>query len=722
MGKNFKEETKRKAEAALLKAERDLIYLQDLRKNFESEDAIVPNHIDKEIMDKTEKAQKAVKRAKDYLKKVNGTRIDPSSIPSKMEEKEAAIKELNKSTEKRKIELDVTEHEKYSGPISRTREATHNLKEVIPTLSKEIKFQNIGFGGEKEYSDFVARGTYNKILFDPKDGTRDPEIVESYYKRLEDNKLTPNPYFTEMDGEIYYLIKNFFEAKQDKNNRDFGMSLAYLQGFCNTLVWYVANIEKSGENNDIRRAYLSGRKIKVMPRLDSPVKFSIFGKGWNRNPLKEAAWIVVHSYLINILLNESDQYKLIPKNKELVPMWNNYISMMDDVPDLVKKYYYLNDDGESIFTRSLKKSIAADIATERDLKTSHPVDDHEEGATVPFEEAIVVDTTGITSSVEELKANFKNSIKEDNVIDAEFKLVPANIDNNKKENQQDNKNEATKNVEAKEENIPKKEDKKVDDASAVKPISRPIESDPTIDQNNRDTEQFIPKLNRFTDLARKNGYSVFYGSKPTVFPGMAIAILINRENSEEKRVLLLDPCLVYGDTLRVININNNLQNVDLKRCAFVAISQKEAVEKLIKGTFDKEDRKKNNEQLPRVLNDFRDPYHFIDRVDLSNLQEITKKPDGKSISFNEWKKLVINISNILKNSSIPVCRFRVCEYINCNKFKLICDDQVKIFHISNINHEPSQAQAFAQKFWVDYDPEKYGDANYAFGVMNNNVA
>ena len=188
MGKNFKEEAKRKAEATLLKAERDLIYLQDLRKKFESENAIVPDHIDKEIKDKTVKAQKAVKRAKKYLKKVNGIRIDPSSIPSKMEEKETAIKELNESTEKRKIEFDITEHEKYSGPISRTREATHDLKKIIPTLSKEIKFQNIGFGGEKEYSEFVAKGTYNKILFDPKDGTRDPEIVKSFDKKLEYNK------------------------------------------------------------------------------------------------------------------------------------------------------------------------------------------------------------------------------------------------------------------------------------------------------------------------------------------------------------------------------------------------------------------------------------------------------------------------------------------------------------------------------------------------------
>ena len=682
MGKNFDETIKAKAAEALLKAEQEQIYCQEMRKKLSDPDVVVPDHIEKDLKEREEKAKKAVERAEKYLKKVDGVRIDPFSVPSKTDKEKEAIKRLNESSPEnpeKKIELDITEHEKYSGPIARIREKTHDLESLIPNTTKEIKFQNIGFGGEKEYSDFVAKGTYDKILFDPKDGTRDPKIVGEYYKKLEANLLKPNPYFTEEDGEIYFLVKNFFEAKQTKESREFGMALAYLQGFCNTLVYYIGRVEKSGENNEIRKAYLSGKKIKVMPKLDSPVKFSILGKGWNRNPLKEAAWIVVHSYLINMFLNESDQFKLIPKNKELVPMWNNYISMMDDVPDLVKKYYYLNDEGESVFTRSLKKSIAADVA----IKTDHPVDDHEPGA-VPFEEAIVVDTTNAMATEKEVKANFKDSIKNDKVIDGEFKIVTT--------------------TEKKEE----KEEKKV--------VVRPDEPNQELKQNNIDTEAFIPKLNKFTDLARKNGYSVMYGSRPN-FPRMVLALLINRKDPNLKRVLLIDPCTIYGDTLRVVNINS-LDNEDLKRDAFVAISQKEAVEKMINGTFDKEDRKKNNEQLPRVLNDYRDKYHFIDRVDLSSLQELSKKPDGKSISFNEWKKLVINISNILKDSSIPVCRFRLCEYNSCNKFKLICDDAVQLFHASTIYSEPSQIEAFNQRFWVDYDPEKHGDSNYVFGIMN----
>lgn len=617
--------------------------------------------------------------------------------------------------------------------IKKAANKSQNLREFLKNVPSESKYDSMGISGE--IFDYNAKEDSNgniiiSLAVESKGGARDRSVIKPYLEKFMNHKLTPEPYFTEKDGEVYWLVKDFFESNYP--SRDADSKLIPLCRFFNVLNRQVNNdlyakydtMWDKFCSSDIRKAYNTGKTITIKP------KDSLFKKSWNRNPLKEAAWVVVHSYLIDKFMSENYQYRLVPKKPELAIMWNHYIEMMDDVPDLVKRYYYLNENGKSAFmyyyetevmnTKADKPNTGESVDGVK-LETEHPVDDHEEGA-VPFEEAIVVDTTGINSSVEELKANFENSIKEDNVIDAEFKLVPATVDSSKKENQQDNKNEAAKKVELKEENIPKKEEKKIDSASTIKPVLRPAEPDPTIDQNNINTEQIIPKLNKFTDLARKNGYSVYYGSKPEVFSDLAIAILINRKNPEEKRVLLLDPCLIYGDTLRVINVNNNLQNVDLKRCAFVAISQKEAVEKLIKGTFDKEDRKKNNEQLPRVLSDFRDTYHFIDRVDLSNLQEITKKPDGKSISFNEWKKLVINISNILKNSNIPVCRFRVCEYTNCNKFKLICDDQVKIFHISNINHEPSQAQAYAQKFWVDYDPEKYGDANYAFGVMNNNVA
>ena len=616
--------------------------------------------------------------------------------------------------------------------VKKAANKSQNLREFLKNVPLESKYDSMGISGE--IFDYNAKEDSNgniiiSLAVESKGGARDKSIVKPYIKKFMAHEFSAEPYFNENDGEVYWLVKDFFESNFP--SRDADSKLIPLCRFFNVLNRQVNNDLYAKYDTmwdkfcapDIREAYNTGKIITIKPRN------GIFKKSWNRNPLKEAAWVVVHSYLIDKFMCENYQYRLVPKESKLVIMWNHYIDMMNDVPELVKNYYRLNEKTvKSPFTYYYETEVMNTKADEPNtgesvngvrLETEHPVDDHEEGA-VPFEEAIVVDTTGITSSVEDLKLNFENSVKKEEVIDTEFKLVPTIVENNKKE-QQDNKTEVIK-VEAKEENIPKKEEKKVDDVSTVKPVSRPIESDPTFDQNNKDTEESIPKLNRFTDLARKNGYSVFYGSKPDVFPGIAIAILINRKNPEEKRVLLLDPCHIYGDTLRVININNNLQNVDLKRCTFVAISQKEAVEKLIKGTFDKEDRKKNNEQLPRVLSDFRDTYHFIDRVDLSNLQEITKKPDGKSISFNEWKKLVINISNILKNSNIPVCRFRVCEYTNCNKFKLICDDQVKMFHISNINYEPSQAQAYNQKFWVDYDPEKYGDANYAFGVMNNNVA
>jgi hypothetical protein len=131
-----------------------------------------------------------------------------------------------------------------------------------------------------------------------------------------------------------------------------------------------------------------------------------------------------------------------------------------------------------------------------------------------------------------------------------------------------------------------------------------------------------------------------------------------------------------------------------------------------------EDKKKNNEQLPRCMTDFREKYTFIDRIDMKDLQTLSKKPDGRSISFNEWKKLVINISNVLRNQKdIPICRFRLSEYTNCNKFKMICDDKVQITYATDLIYQPSQQAAMNSMFWVDYDSEQYKDSNYIFGSI-----
>ena len=579
---------------------------------------------------------------------------------------------------------------------------SQNLFEFFGNLPKEFKYDKIGLSSdfyEDKSSNTKEYPEYSKV-FIIRTGYRDPEIVNEYFQKFINGKLKPEPYFTKKDGDVYWLVKRFFESRINTQESD--KNLANLARHFNVLNRQV--------NNDMYKKYDSlGDKLAAPAVRKAYYTGKCNGK---QNPLKEAAWIVVHSYVIDRFFSENYQYRLIPKHQELVPLWNSYINSMEDIPDIVKKYYILNENCESPFTYHYKnetlkekendyqevKPVAGYISTDPAMD-EHPMDDKEPGAVeenvseeTPFEEAVVVNNSSdtISEAVNKVFDIVNNEKKEEKIIDGKFEQV-------------------------KEDPTPKKEEKK-EETLPKKIYKRPDEPDETIKKNNEDAEGFVNKLDRFTNLCRNNGYSVFYSNNQW-YPNLVQAFIFSRSNPEDKRYILLDPCIIYGDTLRVIHMKDH---EGARKGTFVAISQKDLVEKIIKGTFDKDDRKKNMDQLPRVLGDYKDKYIFIDRIDLHNLQELTKKEDGRSISFNEWKKLIINVSNVFKNSEIPVCRFRITEIKDCNHFKMICDDKVQIFYKSTLGQEESHIKAAQGNFWVDYDVDKYKDSNYIFGIINNN--
>lgn len=708
MSKMYNEETKNKASKKLLEAEKELIYCNDLLDKFAKDSTLIPDHIEKELKERKEKAERAVKRNTNFVQKVCTERIDPTTVSSKMQENLMIIEELNKV---KPTPIENIAEQKLESPISRVKSKSHNLKEIIENISREIEFNKLGID-----STDIEKGIKDKkitVSIDHKGVTKDHEIIKEYHNCLLEGKFTPEPYFTEDDGEVYWLVKNFFNPKTPE---DRFAAAPYLCRFFNILNRQINNYPFNDEvfgAKKIRAAYNNGKVIKIIPALNSPVKFSIMGKGWVRNPLKEAAWAVVHSYLLDILLPENNMFKLIPKTSELVNLWNTYISRMDDVPEIVKKYFYLDDEAESIFTRNFKKS-AVFTAEDNSIKgylNDHPVDDHEPGA-VPFEEAVVDSVNTIVDTVVDAAKELKNAInndtsdkkeKDDKIIDGKFELIDISekkdIDKKKSDKNSNNRKETKSSDE-------KKTEPKV--------IVRPDEPDQNISFNNETFEAKVQNLYRFTNMCRKLGYSVVY-SNNQYYPALVQAFIFNRSNYDgDRRYTLLDPCIIYGDTLRVIYINDT---EFIRTGCFVAISQKELVEKIIKGTFTKEDRKVNNDQLPKVLNDFRDRYIFIDRIDFSNLQKITFNNETKrSISFRDWKGLVVNISNILRNPDIPICRFRIVEYKDISHFKLMADSN-KVNHQCTILNEESDILAKKSGFWVDYNPDAYPDSQYIYGTM-----
>lgn len=215
--------------------------------------------------------------------------------------------------------------------------------------------------------------------------------------------------------------------------------------------------------------------------------------------------------------------------------------------------------------------------------------------------------------------------------------------------------------------------------------------------NNEEFIKAYPKLKMFTKYAKDANLWVIYEE----VDGLINATLVEKETNKLVRILKLDYKVIYGDTLRILT-NNNKEG-DLRKELFIPIENKALASKIIKGeTISKEERKEYYSKLPRVITDFRNPYSFIDRVDMSGLK----------ISTEKWYQLVVNISTVLTNNLIPMCRFKVDEYKSPEDFLLVVTDQAPVFK-SNIMKESSHKFALADKIAVDYDTKLYANNDEA---------
>jgi len=217
----------------------------------------------------------------------------------------------------------------------------------------------------------------------------------------------------------------------------------------------------------------------------------------------------------------------------------------------------------------------------------------------------------------------------------------------------------------------------------------------------------IPKLARVTNLCNRLGYGVVYETTP-VYPGLVQIRLIDKRTGRPHKVLMLDPKLIYGDQERIITQDN--MSGDIRKECFIPI-QENLLNKVVKGSLNKDDRKKLNERLPRVMTDYRGSYHLLDRVDLRSLA-------NTNIQFKEWRDLIINISNVLRDQNLPLCRYRLMDYKSPTQFKLYCDEGVLSAFKTPIFNEPSHIEAVCNRLWVDYDASKYPNPYYTYGYTN----
>ena len=142
----------------------------------------------------------------------------------------------------------------------------------------------------------VRKGTLSSVIgqfVDHDDIEASREYVREY---LDLKKSTPGEYFTKKDGKIYSIVKDLYSAEYMSG--DYEIAVAKL-------------------NSYIGRFYraMIGCPVGISEKIEAPR----IRKGYAKceTPMKIAAWIAVHSYLLNAFLPRNAIKSLIPKSLEL---------------------------------------------------------------------------------------------------------------------------------------------------------------------------------------------------------------------------------------------------------------------------------------------------------------------------------------------------------------------------------------------------------------------
>lgn len=538
------------------------------------------------------------------------------------------------------------------------------------------------------------------------------------------------------------FTNDYFDAKEDKQvikmiNKFYNGNIGTKDYECNILdLTRIVNIT--------RRAIL-GKSFKDEILGSKNIKKSYFEDKniGGFNALKFMAWVVPHAYITGLFMTPKDIFDSIPKTKrEIQTIWNAYINSQLDLRDDVAKMFIFDTNGVCAYVEQ-KKSLFCTFGNKQ-----HPTDD------IPFDDAADADTIPLTTT-EVIRGNRKMDEdyraavnKPDKVIDVDYTV--QNDDDSKSK-----KDEPSKPINPKDEvvmkpNVDQTTDKTPTIAKEVvtpatdstkdedgyeyfseddsksgdqmtfgELIASQIEKGNTInpaviasvmsekdninamnlgDVVKANNEQWseIPRLSKFTSYVQEAGKNVLYTMDKELLGLIDVKIIDNDGNIT--RELHIDPCLMYGDTLRVITTDN--AKGDIRRETFIPISNKEIVMAAINGPLTKDQRKTIVSALPRCLGDFRTKYSFLDKVDMRGIAD-PKKSDIIGLAFEDWRSLVTNISNILKTKGFPVCRVRVSEYRDPDNFQLICDDKVYSTYPTAILTEPSNMSAVQNRFFIN---------------------
>lgn len=621
-------------------------------------------------------------------------------------------------------------------------------------------------------------------------------------KYLDEHTGRVDPYFERKDGKIYDLVNKLYSTIYLSGSYEYNISQLYSYA---------------------GRFY---RAIAGCPVHDEVFKAGFIKRGYlkGKSELKIAAWICVHSCILNAFLSKDQIKRLIPKDTKLIGDWNKYVSRMTDVPMYIAGEFILDNNCRCLYYDN-KKVVNTNIndIDSRDVKDIHKEnqelikdlekqfsdlgfssksDDHPKDD-APFDQSTIIKNADVIDiktkkpvkaetispqkvssdkpMEKEIKANIFDDISPKKDI-VEEDLVKSSVNTSVDSPEKDEYLEKMAKEESKKRKEPKPEDKtiipvgdvkveseaeklkkkkreevkekkehekksdvrfqkkkeytfgqlrdavkfadpsktaagkapsvkagkdQINQINSMSSIVGSIPDTPVVDEsnpndpysaNNRMWEMAFPGLDAFTKLIHKAGFYVQY-MRSDKFPEFIYVEIIdftmNNGMGGVKKIFFVDPGLVYGDTMRLVTTDRS--DCYILGEIYLSKSQSDMIIKAIQTGLTKEDRKNINSSLPRFL------HSVLYYVDMRGLQ-------GKMKNFLVWRSFMTNLTNVVRCT--PECRFRLLEVDSKDKFKLICDKQVKSVTYLDIYSNPEHVRESAKGLIIDYDPEKYGDKVY----------
>ena len=481
-------------------------------------------------------------------------------------------------------------------------------------------------------------------------------LCDAYVTNLTNNKVKFNP-FIKGEGKMYFFVDTLNNGKV--GSREYEDNLICFEGFINTFHRQLAGYPNKDEAHEAKKVQKAWENAEL------------YGK---RTILKEAAWIATHAYLLGIFFVESNGTfsdgkisNMIPKTEVARDKWNGYINAQEDVPQNIKSIFIIPEVGVCQYEQHHPRYTPP-------KKEDAPSDD------IP-DDGNNVEGVSMNSKIE--AAN-----KE---LDQQFHAAMER-DSSKEEVKPEIKSEAKKEETFK----PIKDNFGTPITAVPKDQVPPVKDLADMDQydlNNDFWETRVHKLDRFTKKVEEIKRAVIYSSNPN---GMITAQIVDKNTNQVFNTLLIDPYLVYGDTIRV------LYYFQSGRVCYIPISKDDLIAKAIRGTFTEEDADKVDGSLPEAIKGrfFGDKYTIFDCIDFRGLNT---QDFGRGMPFKDWKVLVNNIGNILKNDFVHTARYRITDVINKDNFKLVADQEaMSCTYNTPIWNDPIALQNNARGVLINY--------------------